>query len=626
MQIHELNNFNGRLDSSAFAVVDNGIDTGKISIPVLLQDLSNEVEEVNARIDNIITSPAPTEQEIIDARLGQNHVEYASLGDAIREQFSDVYEDLDLLNLQVLSANKWNPDDETPGKVISNNVNVNYGGLVDQAGYTVSGFIPAIKDDVIRWVYNANSVNPGDLLARGTNAFRIAEYDAYYNCLTVSSNWVALPYTVQQGDAAYIRVNVLTEATNSIIFGDSSTAQIYYDPFDQDFERIRIIESDTAEVPEVLARVGEISAFFNLPLVTDNDLDSMGSNVSINGDTITVDNTTGYWDISGVKPFKPIEITGVEYVGLALGKIGANYYGLAVCLNSSSNFGKLFLFNIGGSAFQTTPSKVLNGTWISSQKIKITKTGESEITLLYNGSTTVIDLSNYTTIGSFANVEYTKMIFGSILNSDRTFNIDNKAAKINDYWSGSTWFAFGDSITGMGYYIPQVDEELGTISTAYGHGGASYAQLASYYTEMIGGDTPDLITLFAGTNDFGHSGTIDAMKGGMRTIIEGLYQAFPKVTLIIIAPLQRDYTGADPGETAGLGPNSLGLYLVDYVDAIKEIAQEYSIPCLNLYNEGGINSHNASEKTSDGLHPNSAYGVCIGHMIANFAKNYLPFK
>lgn len=87
MQIHELNNFSGSIDNNSFVAVDNGADTGKLAI-------SNIVGPVNERIDNIITSPAPTEQEIIDARRGADGYDYASLGDAIRDQFDDINADI----------------------------------------------------------------------------------------------------------------------------------------------------------------------------------------------------------------------------------------------------------------------------------------------------------------------------------------------------------------------------------------------------------------------------------------------------------------------------------------------------------------------------------------------------
>ena len=80
MQIHELNDYGGSLNSGAYLGVDNGTDTGKVSYTGLMAP-------VNARIDNIIAGgDAPSEAEVTDARLGANGVTYASLGDAIRGQ------------------------------------------------------------------------------------------------------------------------------------------------------------------------------------------------------------------------------------------------------------------------------------------------------------------------------------------------------------------------------------------------------------------------------------------------------------------------------------------------------------------------------------------------------------
>ena len=83
MQIHELNNFSGALGSGAYLAIDDGNDTGKISSQGLLA-------ATEARIDNIIAGPAPSAEEIVDARLGADGVTYSSLGTAIRTQFSNV--------------------------------------------------------------------------------------------------------------------------------------------------------------------------------------------------------------------------------------------------------------------------------------------------------------------------------------------------------------------------------------------------------------------------------------------------------------------------------------------------------------------------------------------------------
>lgn len=95
MQIHELNNFTGTLGSGAYLAIDDGTDTGKISSQGLLA-------ATEARIDNIIAGPAPSAEEIVDARLGADGVTYNSLGTAIRTQVTDLKSDINDILI------KWN--------------------------------------------------------------------------------------------------------------------------------------------------------------------------------------------------------------------------------------------------------------------------------------------------------------------------------------------------------------------------------------------------------------------------------------------------------------------------------------------------------------------------------------
>lgn len=94
MQIHELNNYSGELNSGAFIAVDDGNDTGKVSAAEIVADVEKEVDQVNKylnnRIDNIIAGgDAPSVAEVTDARLGAAALggkQYSSLGAAIRGQ------------------------------------------------------------------------------------------------------------------------------------------------------------------------------------------------------------------------------------------------------------------------------------------------------------------------------------------------------------------------------------------------------------------------------------------------------------------------------------------------------------------------------------------------------------
>lgn len=95
MQIHELNDFSGSLNGSAYVAVDNGSDTGKASIPEILQAATDGIDAANARIDNIIAGEAPSAAEVVDARQGIDSVTYPSLGGAIRGQVSYLNQEIE---------------------------------------------------------------------------------------------------------------------------------------------------------------------------------------------------------------------------------------------------------------------------------------------------------------------------------------------------------------------------------------------------------------------------------------------------------------------------------------------------------------------------------------------------
>lgn len=120
MQIHELNGYTGALDD-AYMAVDNGSDTGK-------EKIKDITDPLNARIDNIIAGPAPSAQEVTDARLGADGVVYPSLGDAIRDQFGGIAE-------LERGKNRFNFDEITTGYYLNSD-----GTLISNNNWATSGF------------------------------------------------------------------------------------------------------------------------------------------------------------------------------------------------------------------------------------------------------------------------------------------------------------------------------------------------------------------------------------------------------------------------------------------------------------------------------------------------------
>lgn len=179
MQIHELNNFTGTLGSGAYLAIDDGTDTGKISSQGLLA-------ATEARIDNIIAGPAPSAEEIVDARLGADGVTYPSLGDAIRDQITDVKSALsesvvnlkvDISDLLALSSGQQKHENLTledgKGVKIADGKVINFGALTT---WVVSPLF-RIPTGCYKIESNFDTTN-------GSSAYGYAVYDVNHQYIT----------------------------------------------------------------------------------------------------------------------------------------------------------------------------------------------------------------------------------------------------------------------------------------------------------------------------------------------------------------------------------------------------------------------------------------------------------
>lgn len=87
-------------------IFENRLDEAEEDIVAVGQEVNALDTYLNTRIDNIIAGPAPSAEEIVDARLGADGVTYPSLGDAIRDQVTDLKSDMNKLICPNLMGNK----------------------------------------------------------------------------------------------------------------------------------------------------------------------------------------------------------------------------------------------------------------------------------------------------------------------------------------------------------------------------------------------------------------------------------------------------------------------------------------------------------------------------------------
>lgn len=144
---------------------------------------------------------------------------------------------------------------------------------------------------------------------------------------------------------------------------------------------------------------------------------------------------------------------------------------------------------------------------------------------------------------------------------------------------------------------------------------------ASRFGEMD--DDADAVVVFGGTNDFGHGNAPlgsfgdsepNTFYGALGALMSGLIEKYPNAQIIFMTPLHRR-------EELKKNPNSKRVFK-DYVCAIREMAEYYSIPVLDLYAVSGIQPCIESQRTRlcpDGLHPSD-----LGHeRIANCLESFL---
>ena len=194
----------------------------------------------------------------------------------------------------------------------------------------------------------------------------------------------------------------------------------------------------------------------------------------------------------------------------------------------------------------------------------------------------------------------------------------------------------GDSITeGAGTSSPDrmftmlIEREYGAICQNYGIGGTRIARQKTPTEEKFDRDfisrvpemdnDADIVVVFGGTNDFGHGdaplGTMNdrtpyTFYGALHCLYTALTEKYPDVPVVILSP-----KGDNKPEPVGT--------LKEYVNIIREVAEYYSFPVLDLYKESGLQPKVPviqQKYVPDGLHPNDDGNAILAHKIARFLE------
>lgn len=214
--------------------------------------------------------------------------------------------------------------------------------------------------------------------------------------------------------------------------------------------------------------------------------------------------------------------------------------------------------------------------------------------------------------------------------------------------STSVWQVFGDSISTT-YNISenQIWHNLITADSTYSgitkynnsltgsevsDGGRDIDSFIERYTSLNSNAT--LVTIFAGVNDWCHNNiplgnyndttTSQSFYGALNTLLPGVKAQCPNARIIWLSPLKTK-SGMAVESTNSDGTNAFGLYLTDYIQAIKYKCHQYDVEFINLYGVAGLDPDvNTGNFQSDGLHLNASGQAALKNYLVNTAEASVP--
>lgn len=167
---------------------------------------------------------------------------------------------------------------------------------------------------------------------------------------------------------------------------------------------------------------------------------------------------------------------------------------------------------------------------------------------------------------------------------------------------GVKWCAFGDSLTdsatlasqttGTKNYVDYVSKSLGLTVVNCGVGGTGYMKTENRFVNRVSTipEDTELLTVFGSFNDyeyiesslgaFGDSGT-DTIYGCMESFFDSVFSRCPNIVVGVILPTKWGYLSPQKDSEASKKCDL-------YIKALKEIADYYDLPVLNLYNYSNL--------------------------------------
>ena len=146
------------------------------------------------------------------------------------------------------------------------------------------------------------------------------------------------------------------------------------------------------------------------------------------------------------------------------------------------------------------------------------------------------------------------------------------------------------------------------------------------FDEMVDADA---VVVFGGTNDYGHGDaplgsfedrTPDTFYGACHYLFSGLIRKYLGKPIVIMTPLHRTNELEIPEFKKSGDYGDLRIY----TKIIREVAEFYSLPVLDLFAASGLQPEIKEIQETyipDGLHPNDNGNAVIAHKLRLFLEN-----
>lgn len=226
---------------------------------------------------------------------------------------------------------------------------------------------------------------------------------------------------------------------------------------------------------------------------------------------------------------------------------------------------------------------------------------------------------------------------------------ENKST-VDSWYKNKIMMSFGDSIVALGGWQPYVLSYFGcTNNYNRGVGGTTVANNGEKATLwdgtiidgwMCGDDrinqmsptNNDFLLILAGHNDWGFDIPIGEIgevlvdtnfKSAYALMLKKIQAKFPNKPIICMTPINGRVHASGINQDIQ-EKNKIGLVMTDYANAVIDVCRHYSIPCIDLNTETGINVWNASTYLQDVIHPNSEGWKKVANCVINGMKRFEP--